>query len=229
MDELKLEMDEYMPLRDVVFNTLRSAIITGKLSPGERLMEIKLANELGVSRTPVREALRKLEKEGLVITTPRKGAEVAPINERDLREVLEVRKSLESLACQLAAEKITPEQVAQLREMNDSIAQAIEDKDTAAITQKDIEFHDVIYTITENRRLMDILHQLKEHILRYRLQYIKDMKNKKNIVDEHKKIINALEAHNVKTARREIERHIENQEKYILNNLDRLAGAGKQS
>lgn len=227
MTELKLEMDEYIPLRDVVFNTLRSAIITGELSPGERLMEIKLANELGVSRTPVREALRKLEKEGLVITTARRGAEVAPINEKDLKEVLEIRRSLESLACQIAAQKITPEQVEEIRSMNDSIEKAIEMNDTEAITQLDIEFHEIIYVITENSRLIDMLHQLKEHILRYRLQYIKDMKNKKNIVDEHKRIINALENHNPKLARKEIERHIDLQEKYILNNLERLAQGSK--
>ena len=228
MAGLKLEMDdEYIPLRDVVFNTLRSAIITGELSPGERLMEIKLANELGVSRTPVREALRKLEREGLVITTARKGAEVAPINEKDLKEVLEIRKSLESLACQIASQKITPAQTEELAAMNSLIAQAIEANDTESITQMDIEFHEIIYTVTENQRLIDMLHQLKEHILRYRLQYIKDMKNKKNIVDEHNKIISALENHNARSARREIERHIELQEKYILNNLERLAAVEK--
>lgn len=223
MTELKLEMDEYIPLRDVVFNTLRSAIITGELAPGERLMEIKLANELGVSRTPVREALRKLEREGLVITTARKGAEVAPINEKDLREVLEIRKALESLACQLASQKITAQQLLLLEEKNDAIAQAVDENDTEGITRMDIEFHEIIYTVTENRRLMYMLHQLKEHILRYRLQYIKDMKNKKNIVDEHRKIITALENHNARAAKKEIERHIELQEKYILNNLERLA------
>lgn len=212
MTELKLSLDECIPLRDIVFNALRSAIITGKLPPGERLMEIKLATELRVSRTPVREAIRKLEREGLVITTARKGAEVAPINEKDLKEVLEVRKALESLACQIASQKITNEQVAQLREMNRSILEAIEDKDTEAITQRDIEFHEVIYVITENSRLINMLHQLKEHVLRYRLQYIKDMKNKKAIVEEHEKIINALEAHSVRLSRREIERHIELQE-----------------
>ena len=88
MVNLKVNYDEYIPLRDIVFKTLREAIITGDLKPGERLMEIKLANELGVSRTPVREAIRKLELEGLVIMTARKGAEVAPINEKDLRDAL---------------------------------------------------------------------------------------------------------------------------------------------
>ena len=100
-DKLKVNMNEYLPLRDVVFNTLRQAIITGEFAPGERLMEIALANRLGVSRTPVREAIRKLELEGLVVMIPRKGAEVARITEKDLRDVLEVRCSLEELAAEL--------------------------------------------------------------------------------------------------------------------------------
>ncbi len=87
-DHLKDTMNEYLPLRDVVFNTLRRAIITGEFAPGERLMEISLANRLGVSRTPVREAIRKLELERLVIMIPRKGAQVAKITEKSLRDVL---------------------------------------------------------------------------------------------------------------------------------------------
>ena len=75
-----VKMDEYLPLRDVVFKTLRQAILKGELEPGERLMEIQLAERLGVSRTPIREAIRKLELEGLVLMIPRKGAEVARIS-----------------------------------------------------------------------------------------------------------------------------------------------------
>ena len=78
--ELKVNMNEYLPLRDVGFNTLRQAILKGELEPGERLMEIQLADRLGVSRTPIREAIRKLELEGLVLMIPRKGAEVARIS-----------------------------------------------------------------------------------------------------------------------------------------------------
>ena len=76
MKDFEMTIDEYLPLRDVVFNTLRRAILKGELEPGERLMEIALANKLGVSRTPIREAIRKLELEGLVVMIPRKGAEV---------------------------------------------------------------------------------------------------------------------------------------------------------
>ena len=87
LDMLQQNMDEYLPLRDVVFNTLRQAILIGELKPGERLMEIHLADRLGVSRTPIREAIRKLELEGLVVMIPRKGAQVAKITEKNLKDV----------------------------------------------------------------------------------------------------------------------------------------------
>ena len=91
-DDLTLNMDAYLPLRDVVFNTLREAILKGDLKPGERLMELQLAAKLGVSRTPIREAIRKLELEGLVIMIPRKDAEVAHITEKDMKDVLEAER-----------------------------------------------------------------------------------------------------------------------------------------
>ena len=91
MIDLPMIMDEYLPLRDVVYKTLRKAILHGDLKPGERLMEIALSEKMGVSRTPIREAMRKLEQEGLVIMEPRKGAQVANITEKNLNDVLEVR------------------------------------------------------------------------------------------------------------------------------------------
>lgn len=94
----KLNLDNYKPLRDVVFENLREAILEGKLKPGQRLMEVQLAEQLGVSRTPVREAIRKLELEGLVVMLPRKGAYVANMSLKDIMDVLEVRASLEGLA-----------------------------------------------------------------------------------------------------------------------------------
>lgn len=113
MNQFEINMDEYLPLRDVVFKTLRQAILKGELAPGERLMEIQLAERLGVSRTPIREAIRKLELEGLVLMIPRKGAEVAKISEQNLRDVLEVRRSLEELAIDLACQRMEPEELSE--------------------------------------------------------------------------------------------------------------------
>ena len=106
MDSLtKINLDNYKPLRDVVFENLRAAILDGNLKAGQRLMEVQLAEQLGVSRTPIREAIRKLELEGLVVMLPRKGAYVANMSFKDLIDVLEIRASLEGLAAYLAAER----------------------------------------------------------------------------------------------------------------------------
>ena len=111
MTELELIVNDYLPLRDVVYQTLREAILKGNLKPGERLMEIHLANKLGVSRTPIREAIHKLELEGLVIMIPRRGAEVAQITEKSMSDVLEVRRAVDALCVELACDRICDEEV----------------------------------------------------------------------------------------------------------------------
>lgn len=145
--------DEYLPLRDVVFNTLRKEILTGKLKPGERLMEIHLANKLGVSRTPIREAIRKLELEGLVIMIPRRGAEVAKISWKSLKDVMEVRQALDVLAIELACDRMTQEEMDKLRQANEDFKIATESTDTRKIAEADVAFHDIIVVSTRNDRL----------------------------------------------------------------------------
>ena len=119
-DDLTLNMDAYLPLRDVVSNTLREAILKGDLKPGERLMELQLASKLGVSRTPIREAIRMLEQEGLAVTMPRRGAEVAKMTLKDMEDVLEIRDALDELAVRLACDRITAEQLKQLVEVKEA-------------------------------------------------------------------------------------------------------------
>ena len=131
--KLEVTMDEYLPLRDVVFKTLRQAILRGELKPGERLMEIKLANKLGVSRTPIREAIRKLELEGLVLMIPRRGAEVAEITEKSLNDVLEVRKALEELAVQLACERMDEEGLEALKKAAKEFEESLGSEDVTRI------------------------------------------------------------------------------------------------
>ena len=167
--KFNVTMNEYLPLRDVVFNTLRQAILRGELKPGERLMESQLANKLGVSRTPIREALRKLELEGLVNMVPRKGAEVADITEKSLRDVLEVRKALEELSVQLACEKITEEEIEELKRVAERFKDTLDDQDVTKIAEADVAFHDVIYTATDNQKLILLLNNLREQMYRYRV------------------------------------------------------------
>ena len=162
--DLEMHMDEYLPLRDVVFNTLRRAILKGDLKPGERLMEIALAEKLGVSRTPIREAIRKLELEGLVVMAPRKGAKVASITERDLNDVLEVRKGMEELAIRLACERITPEELDELDKVEQRFLSLTENGDLTELAEMDVAFHDIIYNATNNNRLVQLLSNLREQM-----------------------------------------------------------------
>ena len=215
-----MNYDEYIPLRDIVFKTLRDAIITGEFQPGERLMEMKLANEMGVSRTPVREAIKKLEAEGLVIMNPRRGAQVAPINEKDLKDILEIRKALESLSCRIACGKVNPDDIKHLRSINRAVAKAVRENDIPEIVERDVEFHDAINLITDNARLAKFLGQLKEHLYRYRLEFIKNMENCNTIIEDHERIIEAIAQKNADVACKEIEDHIEQQERFILNTLE---------
>lgn len=218
-DKLKVNMNEYLPLRDVVFNTLRQAIITGEFAPGERLMEIALANRLGVSRTPVREAIRKLELEGLVVMIPRKGAEVARITEKDLRDVLEVRSSLEELAAELATERMNDESRKSIELSLKDFEKAILSGDNAAIADSDMEFHDKIFEATGNARLIQIISNLREQIYRYRLEYVKDTEYHAVLLKEHKELVKAMFSGQKTDARQIMKKHIDNQEMTVIRNI----------
>lgn len=224
MGELKLQMnaDEYLPLRDVVFNTLRQGILTGVLKPGERLMEIHLAEKLGVSRTPIREAIRMLELEGLVKMVPRKGAEVAMISKQDLSDVLEVRRALESLSTRLACKRITQEQKMELEKAERDFVEAMSTRDAIKIAQADVKFHDVILMASGNKRLIQMVNNLAERIYRYRLEYIKDERNREKLTKEHAEIVKYVLAGDESKAVDAAERHIDNQEINVLNQLEML-------
>ena len=219
-DKLEIRMDEYLPLRDVVFNTLRQAILKGELKPGERLMEIQLANKLGVSRTPVREAIRKLELEGLVLMIPRKGAEVAEITRRDMEDVLEVRTALEELAVKDACDHITDAQLSELKKASNEFKKALlEGKDLVTCADADMHFHDVILSATNNRRLIQMLNNLSEQMYRYRMEYLKDERTHKTLIEEHDAIRRALKKHDKVKAGAAIRVHIDNQKRSILESL----------
>ena len=218
MDELKLQMNmnEYLPLRDVVFNTLRQGILTGILKPGERLMEIHLADRLGVSRTPIREAIRMLELEGLVTMIPRKGAEVARISRDDIRDVLEVRLALDSLATKLACKRITDEQKEELKVAAEEFEQATKTGDVTLIAKADVRFHDVILAASHNKRLIQMVNNLAERIYRYRLEYIKDAGNHARLIEEHARIMDCVIKGDENGASIATEIHIANQETSML-------------
>lgn len=220
--ELTLDINEYLPLRDVVFQTLRQAIISGEIAPGERLLEIPLAKKMGVSRTPVREAIRMLELEGLVVMIPRRGAEVAKITEKDLRDALEVRCALEELAVQLACERITEAGKEKLQAACEAFREAIRTKQVPAIVEGDIVFHDAIFEATQNQRIITMTHNLWEQVSRYRVEYVKDFNYHNVLVEEHDAITAAILRGDAEEARIVMRKHIYNQETIVINNVHKM-------
>ena len=211
MKDFKVDMNEYMPLRDVVFHTLRRAILMGELEPGERLMELALTEKLGVSRTPIREAIRKLELDGLVVMVPRRGAAVAHITEKDLQDVLEVRCALEELAVTLACERMDEGDLDRLEVCMKEFEVSLEGGDLTDIAQKDVEFHDIIFQSTDNNRLVQMLNNLREQMYRYRVEYLKNPETYGQLMQEHEEILRCLRSRDCESAKKALHGHIENQ------------------
>ena len=199
-----------------IFNRIRDDILSGNYAPGEELKEATLGKQLGVSRTPVREAMRKLELEGLVVMIPRRGAQVANITEKDLNDVLEVRMALENLSIENACKKMTEEQLAELKKAAKVFEATMEEGNLVKLAEADVAFHEVIYQSSDNCRLNQVLNNLREQIYRYRVEYLKEEETRKLLVKEHDEIYEAIRNRDVKTAQEISYQHIENQREAII-------------
>ena len=212
-----VKLDSYKPLREIVFESMREAIISGVLEPGERLMEIQLAEEMGVSRTPVREAIRKLELEGFVVMIPRKGAYVAGVSHKDVADVFEIRAALEGLAAGLAAERATDEEIEQMERAllftND------DNVPLEKIVELDTEFHALVYKASRNDRLTQILANIREQIQRFRATSLAVPGRIKDAVLEHRGIVEAIARHDVEEAHELAMAHIVTAENVMFEAL----------
>ena len=184
------EEQQSMPLRDAVFMSLRKAILTGKLKPGDRLTEVKLGKILGTSRTPIREAIRLLEADGLVTIVAGSGARVSRMTVEDLQEVMEIRSALEQLSAGLASERIT-----------------------------DVRFHDLILKAARNEKLKGILDGLADNIYRYRYEFIQDDLRYEHLIAEHSEICDAIVNGKREEAEKAAHVHIDRQCRAIRQQL----------
>lgn len=213
------DAQQSMPLRDSVFYSLRKAILTGKLEPGERLTEVKLGKLLGTSRTPIREAIRKLELEGLVTIVPGSGARVARITVEDLQEVMEIRNALDQLSAGLASKRITEAEKIQLKNACEEFAKCTETGDELEIAEADVRFHDVILKAAKNQKLAAVLNSLADNIYRYRYEFIRDDVHYEQLVREHWNLYNAIVSGDREAAERAARIHIGRQWTFIREQL----------
>jgi len=170
-----------------------------------------------VSRTPIREAIRMLEQEGLAITIPRKGAIVAGMTEKDMQDVLEIREALEELSVQVACDKITGEEIAKLRENMENFEDSLKSGDLKRMAEADVEFHDVIYQATDNPKLINMLNNLREQMYRYRVEYLKNPSNHEQLLREHEAIYRGIMEKDKDAVTQMIRKHISNQVDVVKN------------
>ncbi len=205
---LNFDIQNHKPLREMVYEELKKQILTGEIIPGTRMMEVELAEEMGVSRTPIREAIRKLEKEGLVTIEPRRGAYASMISTEDMVEILEVRQDLEGLAAFFAAERMQPAQMEELKSISASYNDAVTRGSMEDMIKYDTRFHRIIVDSCHNKILVQMIEQLQELVLRFRYIYYDNFKRAENMPEEHDEILRAIQSKDKDRAREAADVHI---------------------
>jgi DNA-binding GntR family transcriptional regulator len=206
-------------VREKVYNDLRMAILTGKISPETRLVESTLAKEMGVSRTPIREALHKLDLEGLVYSIPRVGYIVNDMKEYDIEDLFTTRTAIEQLATRWAIEKITPEELERLENNLKKADQILKKGLTQKMIDLDTEFHEIICKASRSKRLYQISQMLREHMMRFRIACLHIPEIAKRSRDGHFEILKAIKSKDPQKTDDSILQHMLITKKDILNHM----------
>ena len=212
----KLIITDSTTIRRKVHAYLREQILSGEIGPDERLVETKIAKEIGTSRTPVREALHTLEMEGLLESIPRVGYKVNTISDREVEEICEIRTAIETLAVRWAIEKAHKKLVNDLKKNIAATEQRIGRGEVRAYVELDAQFHEIIAGLSGSRRLLELAQALRRHMVRYRVQSIYAPDNVLRGIKGHKAILAAIETGNTNTAAEAIRNHLEQSKKDIL-------------
>jgi DNA-binding GntR family transcriptional regulator len=202
-------LHETVSLEKLAYDRIKDAILTFGFMPNQALVEGDLALQLGISKTPVRDALMRLEREGLVSRIPFKGTYVSDINNQDMADIYTIRAVLEGLAIRLATEFITPEEIERLDELTNQHAIALSQKDFSGVAKINAEFHGIILRKCNNQRLIKNLEDLDDLLKRYRLLSIVQGVRLEKSVPEHKAIVAALKEHDPLKAEMAMKEHLQ--------------------
>lgn len=214
--ENNLKIEGYELLSQKVYRALKTEIIKGSLKPGTKLSEGKIAEQMGVSRTPVREALKELAAEGFVKMNPNQAVVVSNTSVEDVQEVLQIRGVLEGLAARLSATIINGEEIIELERYIKQMENFTNKNDALSYSEADAEFHELILNICGNKRLIQIRKNLSDQAHRYRIRSLNIPGRLKYSLKEHRKIVEALKRKDSEQADRLSQKHIENVLKNIL-------------
>ncbi len=201
---------------ELVYRRLREDIIAGRLAPGTRLVELNIAADFGVSRTPVREALKRLTAEKLVLSDPTRGVIVHAPDASEIEDVFVVREALDALAARLAAHRITPSELARLRVIVDAMRRAIRAGRREQVVLANQRFHDVIYAAAGNEMLARVASDLRDFVRRFTTLPFASPDRVEHVLAEHEAILEALAAHDPEAAEAASRRHLEAAREYLI-------------
>lgn len=203
-------------IRQKIYDHLREQLLSGEIPPYQHLIETKIANEIGTSRTPVREALHSLELEGLIESIPRVGYVVKPIGEQEVEEICEIRAAIEGVGARWAMEKAPQKLVEDLKKNISISEEKAAQGDPKAFVELDAQFHEIIARFSGSKRLQELGQTLRRHMLRYRIQSIYLIDNVLRAIQGHKDILEAIERGDLEEVNRAIKCHLEQSKKDIL-------------
>lgn len=213
----KLVIQKTDTIRKKVYGHLRELILKGEYAPNERLFETKISEEIGASRTPVREALHSLELEGLIECLPKVGYAVKPISAQEVAEICAIRGTIEGLAARWATEKAKERLIEELKK-NIGISEVKTEKGEAqAFIELDAQFHEIIARLSGSKRLLELSQTLRHHMLRYRSQSIYSTENVVRAIEGHKSILASIEKGELDNIVSSIQKHLEQSKKDILH------------
>lgn len=195
-------------LREHVYGGIKSAIISGEFEPGRRLIEERLAEDMKTSRTPVREAIQKLEKEGLIYKLPRGGFAVKGVSEEEVDEVFGLRAILEGYAGYLATARIEQSELKSLEEIVKMEEACLRDMNVDEFIRLDGEFHDTLYKAAKNNRLYSLLNDLRDYMYRYRVIILRYGRKAQFAVQDHKDMLASLKAKNARQVEKLVRKHM---------------------
>ena len=207
---------QYTTLADRVFDRLERDIISGVYKKGEILTELRLVEELGVSRTPIREALRRLGQERLIREGP-KGSVVVGITKRDLEDILLMRVRIEGLVAYFAAQNRTQEQLDEMLHTLELQEYYVSRGDTAHVVEMDVRFHDLIYTMADHQMLTDALEPMLRKIMKFRRESMDILSRAERSASEHRKLYETIAAGERDRAEALMTYHVENARQSILD------------
>jgi DNA-binding GntR family transcriptional regulator len=203
-----INKSDYIPLRENAYELIKRMILKGYFKPGERLIENQLSKKFGVSRTPIRESIRKLAAEGLVEITPKGGTKISKLSKNDIDEIYEIRDVLESFAAEKAASIITDREIGSLEKSLEDAEKALLNKDMKRMAQIDTKIHNLICKSSKNNRLFQLVDVLCTNITRHRELILETPGAGKEAIAGHREIINALKKRNKKATRKSVHDHI---------------------